>query len=84
MYTVLDLLAGPVAHRQLSNFTDVLLPHPDSRAIARSWIWDQDNMTRGYHASQLFTVDLETGARSSVRMAHLTYPLREGLACTSL
>ena len=85
MYTVLDLLAGPVAHRQLSNFTDVLLPHPDSRAIARSWIWDQDNMARGYHASQLFTVDLETGARSSVHMAHLTYPLplREGLACTS-
>ena len=61
MYTVLDLLAGPNAHRQLTNFTDVLLPHPDSHSVARSWIWDQDNMTRGYHASQLFTVDLATG-----------------------
>ena len=64
MYTVLDLLAGPAAHRQLTNFSDVLLPNPDAHAIARSWIWDQDNMTRGYHASQLFTVDLATGAHT--------------------
>ena len=61
MYTVLDVLAGPAAHRQLTNFTDVKLPHPDERSVARSWIWDQDNMTRGYHASQMFTVDLATG-----------------------
>ena len=62
MYTILDLLAGPAAHRQLNNFTDVKLPgFKDEGSIARSWIWDQDNMTRGYHASQLFTVDLHTG-----------------------
>ena len=61
MYTILDVLAGPAAHRQLTNFTDVHLPHPDEHAVARSWVWDQDNMTRGYHASQMFTVDLETG-----------------------
>ncbi len=61
MYTVLDLLAGPRAHRQLTNFTDVQLPSHDAAAIARSWVWDQDNMTRGYHAAQLFTVDLATG-----------------------
>jgi hypothetical protein len=67
MYTLLDVLAGPVAHRQLTNFTDVLLPNPDERSVARSWIWDQDNMTRGYHASQLFTVDLATGTRTRAR-----------------
>jgi hypothetical protein len=62
MYTLLDLLAGPAAHRQLTNFTDVEVPtFKDANALARSWIWDQDNMTRGYHASQLFTVDLTTG-----------------------
>lgn len=71
MYTLLDLLAGPRAHRQLTNFTDVLLPHPDTRAVDRSWVWDQDNMTRGYHASQLFTVDLETGEHR-FEMAHAT------------
>ena len=62
MYTLLDLLAGPAAHRQLNNFTDVKLPeYTDAASIARSWIWDQDNMTRGYHAAQMFTVDLVTG-----------------------
>eukprot|EP00966_Prymnesium_polylepis_P013902 320580-Prymnesium_polylepis.1 len=62
MYTVLDLLAGPRAHRQLNNFTDVKLPQfTNERAIARSWVWDQDNMTRAYHGAQLFTVDLVTG-----------------------
>ena len=62
MYTVLDLVAGPRAHRQLTNFTDVLLPDfKDERATSNSWIWDQDNMTRAYHGAQLFTVDLATG-----------------------
>jgi len=66
MYTMLDLLAGPSAHRQLSDFSSVSLPAfkamPDTeRRIKRSWIWDQDNATYGYHAAQLFTIDLATG-----------------------
>lgn len=62
LYTVLDLVAGPRAHRQLTNFTDVKLPEfADKRAISTSWIWDQDNLTRSYHGAQLFTVDLTTG-----------------------
>ena len=32
LYTVLDLVAGPAAHRQLTNFTDVKLPNPDTAA----------------------------------------------------
>lgn len=62
LYTVLDVLAGPQAHRQLINFSSVHLPSfKDREAARRSWIWDRDNHTYGYHASQLFTIDLETG-----------------------
>ena len=66
MYAMLDLLSGPSAHRQLPDFTSVALPSfkstPDAeRRIKRSWIWDQDNATYGYHAAQLFTIDLATG-----------------------
>ncbi|KAL1525938.1 hypothetical protein AB1Y20_020764 [Prymnesium parvum] len=63
MYTVLDLLAGPRAHRQLHNFTDVTVPDVKEQPalLGRSWIWDQDNLTRSYHGAQLFTVDLATG-----------------------
>ena len=68
MYAMLDLLAGPSAHRQLSDFSSVSLPSfkatPAAEArIKRSWIWDQDNATYGYHAAQLFTIDLATGER---------------------
>ena len=72
MYTILDILAGPSAHRQLTNFTDIQLPSSDERAVARSWVWDQDNMTRGYHASQMFTVDLATGEHR-FSMPHAQY-----------
>ena len=70
MYTILDLLAGPSAHRQLSDFSSVSLPAftatPAAEArIKRSWIWDQDNATYGYHAAQLFTIDLATGEHPS-------------------
>ena len=42
MYTLLDLLAGPRAHRQLRNFTSVSIPtFTDKEALKRSWIWDQ-------------------------------------------
>jgi len=63
MYTVLDLLAGPRAHRQLNNFTDVWIPEyrGDPLPLRKSWIWDNNNHTMGYHAAQLITVDLETG-----------------------
>ena len=76
MYTMLDLLAGPSAHRQLSDLSSVSLPAfkatPDAeRRIKRSWIWDQDNATYGYHAAQLFTVDLATGEH------HFSQPHRE-------
>ena len=66
MYTILDLLAGPSAHRQLNDFSSVSLPafkatRGAEAHIKRSWIWDQDNATYGYHAAQLFTIDLTTG-----------------------
>lgn len=66
MYTILDLLAGPSAHRQLNDFSSVSLPaftatQGAEAHIKRSWIWDQDNATYGYHAAQLFTIDLTTG-----------------------
>ena len=72
MYSMLDLLAGPSAHRQLSDFSSVSLPAfkatPAAEArIKRSWIWDQDNATYGYHAAQLFTIDLATGEHRSFR-----------------
>ena len=54
MYTLLDLLAGPRAHRQLRNFTSVSIPaFADKEAIKRSWIWDQASTTtttaHGHH-----------------------------------
>lgn len=66
MYTVLELLAGPRAHRQLRNFSAAWLPDlsdtgADRAEASRSWVWDQDNSTYGYHAAQLITVDLATG-----------------------
>ncbi len=62
LYTLLDLLAGPNAHRTLTNFTEVHLPSfHDEGLIRRSFIWDQDQPEVGYHAAQLFTIDLQTG-----------------------
>ena len=63
MYTLLDLLAGPRAHRQLRDFSSVQLPDPnvDVEKVKRSWVWDRDNETFAYHGAQLVTVDLTTG-----------------------
>ncbi|KAL1519194.1 hypothetical protein AB1Y20_003454 [Prymnesium parvum] len=69
MYTVLDLLAGPAAHRQrASDLATLETVRSTSAAEAnRSWIWDvasksdSDAANSGYHAAQLVTVDLATG-----------------------
>jgi hypothetical protein len=49
MFTMLDILAGPRAHRQLQNLTDVWLPEyrGEPEVIRSSWIWDQNNDTVG-------------------------------------
>ena len=73
MYTLLDLLAGPRAHRQLRDFSSVQLPDPnvDVEKVKRSWVWDRDNETFAYHGAQLVTVDLTTGEHRFT-MPHVT------------
>ena len=64
MYSVLDLLAGKSAHRLLPNGTSIDLGSPRNTSIdiLNTRVWDQDGHANGYHAAQLFTIDLTTGA----------------------
>ena len=62
MFTLLDLLAGPRAHRQVAADMSTLdVRNSSAAAINASWVWDKDGHENGYHSAQLFTVDLATG-----------------------
>ena len=63
MYTLLDLLAGRAAHRLLANGTGIELHAASSTAdaVLSTRLWDLDGHAHGYHAAQLFTIDLRTG-----------------------
>ena len=62
MYTLLDVLAGPAAHRLLPNGTSVRLPlASEAETLATTRVWDKDGHADGYHAAQLVTMDLATG-----------------------
>ena len=61
MYTLLDVLAGPSAHRLLVNGSSVKLPLRTKAATLETRVWDRDGHEDGYHGGQLVTVDLNTG-----------------------
>ena len=69
VFTLLDVLAGPEAHRLLADGTTVSVspeggePRLTPRALMESTrLWDRDGHENGYHAAQLITIDLATGA----------------------
>jgi hypothetical protein len=69
MYTLLDVLAGPSAHRLLQNgssakLTEVLKRVPPTETETTTMatrIWDRDGHADGYHGGQLITIDLNSG-----------------------
>jgi hypothetical protein len=85
MFTLLDILAGRAAHRLLPNGTSVDLRSQSGSvgggrsdvdangAIASrlsTRLWDLDGHEHGYHAAQLFTVDLTTGEHRLCARSH--------------
>ena len=70
VFTLLDLLAGPAAHRlsvnggetvnvSTADGTPAMAP---SELLSSTRLWDLDGHEHGYHAAQLLTIDLATGA----------------------
>lgn len=70
VFTLLDMLAGPAAHRlsvnggeavnvSTADGTPAMAP---SELLSNTRLWDLDGHEHGYHAAQLLTIDLATGA----------------------
>ena len=70
VFTLLDVLAGPAAQRlsvnggetvnvSTSDGTPAMAP---SELLSNTRLWDLDGHEHGYHAAQLLTIDLATGA----------------------